>query len=229
MRSDAFSRSFRLVLRLAVLFLLVPCAASAQRERQVAREVHEAGGYADRLPLSGERTSERGELQQGGAPRERGPSVRVPPGAPAAATGFSYVVIAIAIVLVVALLFFIIASVRPRDGPSAATAKAREPKKKIEDPIEVPLGDPDSLARAGRFDEAIAAALVQGLMAVGWKPEGLGKSRTAREILASVRGDEKLEGLVTIEERVAFAGEPATADRWAEARPLWIAITERAR
>ncbi len=88
-------------------------------------------------------------------------------------------------------------------------------------------GDPDALAREGRYEEAILALLVQSLRAVGWRPSVEG-SLTAREVLWSIEhGDGRrgpLAKVVEGAERVRFAGEPATREIFEALRPHRDAI-----
>jgi hypothetical protein len=215
-----------------VLVLLMPCAAHAQRERDVAREVHRAGRYSDRLPLAGDRAQGDPWTGPGGGSSSSGSSGPPPsaePAAPAAASaGLSWVIAVIAIVLLIALFVAVLVSIRPRERITTHAAKKLEPPAIARAPAAAPLGDPDALAAAGLFAEAIAAALMQGLLAVGWRPEGNGRSRTAREILASVPHDDgTLASLVELEERIAFGGDDATPASWERARSLWVALTQR--
>jgi hypothetical protein len=135
---------------------------------------------------------------------------------------------------ILALFIYFLVKMRPREEGEVAPPITR-PREKAEPvgPSTLPLAvldaDPDALAAQGRFADAIAAALLAGLRAVGWTPEGQGRSRTAREILAMVADARRdpLSELVGVEERVAFGGSEATEARWQSARGHWIALTRR--
>ncbi len=227
---------------LACIALAIAPAARADDVREVVARVHASGEYGDRLRVA---PSEDGpSVELGGADRGWSEAPRTPraptfPSAPepleVAAGGVSYLLLAIAIITVLVLLVLLVARTRG----SAALAPAHRSRELA--PVTTPVGggrvalddDPDALARQGRFADAIAAALLQGFAAVGWRPEGHAKSRTAREILASVPASDgrrvPLADLVRIEERVAFGGDEATEERWHEARARWTAIREEAR
>lgn len=219
----------------------------------IADQVRRRGDYADRLPVaasenlgsdtrifgggaSGGGGSGAGDRALGGdddddpaAPaEERSASERRSSsrgGAPAAlpVAGGSSIVLWLGIAVLVGVLVFVLASLRPKAG---ALAQAPPRRGDVDAPAAPPgltvvAGDPDELARAGRYEDAIAALLLAALREVGWRPEGLMRSRTAREILASVGpGDARyapLSELVSIQERVAFGGDEATEARWAAA------------
>ena len=229
-------------LSVAALLLVAVTAAPVRAQedvREVAARVHREGGYGERITVSdgqggprivfGEgRGRDRREPAEPRARRERSPgdTIALPPGS----SSVAYVLLAVAIVVVLVLLVGVLARARPARGELApAHVRAR--------PSSAPLpgrslaeleGDPDALARSGRYAEAIAAAMIRGLRAVGWRPQGHGRSRTAREILASVDASDArrspLAELVRIEERVAFGGEDATRARWDEARSRWVEI-----
>lgn len=251
MRSPKCSRSVRLVRAIHTALWLAILAwgstALAESPREVAARVHRAGGYADDLPVRSASDGERFVFPTGAGgggdrearerrpskneragPRER--SSRELPMPAAGSSVLSYLLLAVGIALVVGLLFWILTSIRPRAGADVTAAPPVRVRRGEEAaiPLGVPLidGDPDALAAAGRYEEAIGAALVRGLYAVGWRPEGLQRSRTAREILASSPSDRRAElaALVAIEERVAFGGEDATEARWREARQHWRAL-----
>ncbi len=220
----------------AVLALAAPAAARAQSVREVAARVHEEGGYGERLRAGPAGGGPEIVYGGGGAGRERtAPAPRPAPrpraSLPVGAGGgaISYALMGVAIVIVVAAIILLLVRLRPSQG---ALAPPRERRDASGDERASPLpgravdpsADPDLLAAEGRFAEAIAVALVRSLIAVGWRPEGLGRSRTAREILASVPDGaqrDPLGELVHIEERVAFGGDEATRERWERARAEW--------
>ncbi len=227
-------RAWPLALALAIL---APAAASAQSVREVAALVHEQGGYGEQLRIG----PEGGGTLYGGSgrpPLAREPSsprARTPRGggvALGAASGaLAYLLIALAVGAVLALMVALLVRMRPREGALAPAAAVRRESLAPASPLPgrgVDLdADPEALAAQGLFAEAIAAALIRSLFAVGWRPQGLAKSRTAREILASVGDAEqhrRLDALVRIEERVAFGGDEPTRERWERARDEWRAL-----
>jgi hypothetical protein len=223
-----------------LLAALLEAPASAQEDvREVAARVHREGGYGGRLTVDdgeggprivfggGGRREAREHAEARPRREERSPgTVSVPPGSSAV----GYVLLAVAIVVVVVLLVGVLARARPGGGELApAHVRARPSSAPVPGRSLADLeGDPDALAGAGRYAEAIAAAMIRGLRAVGWRPEGHMRSCTAREILASVDGADArraaLAELVRIEERVAFGGDEATRERWSEARARWLEI-----
>ncbi len=88
--------------------------------------------------------------------------------------------------------------------------------------------DPDTLAAEGRYAEAIGALLARALREVGWHPLQE-RARTAREVLWGLpRSDPRhvpLAQLVSLGERVRFAGDEATAPLYAKAKSYCEALT----
>ncbi len=236
------------------LVALTPAMSSAQSAPEAAGRVHEAGGYADRLPVqspegggimyfggggdgSGDGSAEEARRREERARQARArQQPRSIPSAPAlgGSSGFSYAILVLIIVAVVLLFGFVLVSLRPRGGelaPPRVVLSDAEPVD-VAMPIALLDADPDALAKEGRYAEAIASALLRGLGAVGWRPEGHGKSRTAREILTAVASSDarkrSLAELVSIQERVAFGGGDASEHRWREARQHWVALTRPA-
>lgn len=220
----------------AALTLAAPAAARAQSVREVAARVHQEGGYGERLRAGPGGGGPEIVYGGGGARPERNAPAPRPEPRPRAslpvgggASAISYGLMGVAIVVVVAAIILLLVRLRPAQGalaPPRERRDASEPASSSPLPGRAidPSADPDLLAAEGRFAEAIAVALVRSLVAVGWRPEGLGKSRTAREILASVPEGaqrEPLRELVHIEERVAFGGDEATRERWERARAEW--------
>lgn len=130
------------------------------------------------------------------------------------------------ILLVIALVLLVIAlavAMWPR-GDRPPPARAAEPARPVtqtgNEALPWHVGDPDELAAQGRFSEAILALLVMSLKRVGWREDQ--RSTTAREILRTVADAREvpLRGVVTIAERVRFAGDPADQDSFLEARRL---------
>jgi len=121
--------------------------------------------------------------------------------------------------LLLGLLAYLVYTLWPRgakgdEGDEAGSAGELLVTK---DGLPFQAGDPDALAREGRYAEAILALLVQSLRAVGWRPSIEG-SLTAREVLWSiVHGDARRTPLAKVvegAERVRFAGEPATREAY---------------
>ncbi len=85
--------------------------------------------------------------------------------------------------------------------------------------LDVRLDQPDRLAAAGRFAEAIHQLLLETLAALS-RASQLPASFTSREVLARValpaRAREALAGLVQAVEISRFGGAPATADDYQE-------------
>lgn len=219
--------------------LLAALPAGAQEDvRDVAARVHREGDYGERLAVGDGAGGPRIVFGGGGGDAERQPTgERAPrrersPGTisvPAGSSVFAYVLLGVAIVVIVGLLIGALARSRPGRGelaPPHVRAKARGAPPLPARNLAALAGDPEALAREGRYAEAIAAAMIEGLRGVGWRPDGHGKSRTAREVLASVDGADArraaLAELVRIEERVAFGGDEATRERWDEARARWV-------
>jgi hypothetical protein len=84
------------------------------------------------------------------------------------------------------------------------------------------LDDFEAHARRGELDAAIRALLVAALVRVGWKPQGSGRGRTAREVLLRLSPNdsrrEPLREIVMQAEAVRFAGQPPTEERFASMR-----------
>jgi len=132
-------------------------------------------------------------------------------------------------VILLGLLGFLIYTVWPR-GAKGAPDDEGVPVDGVlvtEEGLPFEVGDPDALAREGKYEEAILALLVQSLRAVGWRPSIEG-SLTAREVLWSIaHGDgrrEPLRAIVEGAERVRFAGEPASREIFEALRPHRDAI-----
>ncbi|MFK7999356.1 MAG: hypothetical protein AB8H86_07150 [Polyangiales bacterium] len=83
-------------------------------------------------------------------------------------------------------------------------------------------GDPNELARSGRYAEAIVALLVQALKASGWREQE--RARTAREVLLALATHDSrrdpLSHVVGRAEHVRFAGVEATRELYEEVRVL---------
>ncbi len=233
---------------LALFFTLVLTGvggrASAQQDpRSVAESVFERGGYsgdldhtrregggADRFPgglnfddregsgdgrslFESRRTAERAEVRPTPAPR-------IPEFGQGAATFGWILTVLVVLLLVGGLIYVALKASHSPDAPELPPIGPSEPiapsagLASIRDP-----GDPDVLAKEGRFEEAIVALLLRSMRKVGWSPSS-GRSRTAREVLFSVEGPSHapLQVVVGSAERVRFAGEEATESLFAETR-----------
>ena len=88
----------------------------------------------------------------------------------------------------------------------------------------------DALAAEGRFEEAMALLLVRSLHHVGWRPEGQGRSVTAREVLYGLDAvdprREPLSEVVVLGELVRFAGAGATRERFESMRQGYSRLTQ---
>jgi hypothetical protein len=204
---------------------------------EVARRVHEQGGYPDNLTVRrggewsslfgpGGGGSGRPDSSSGPEPAEPSRSERGGWTMPAAA-GASVVSVLVLVMLgvgVVALVVWLVARASRGAPPEPATTQTARPRARPAPraPAEAPAspGDPEALAAEGRFDEAIAALLHRALQWGGWRPHGRDLSRTAREILAAVRADDPrrgpLEDIVRAAEAVRFGGAPADRTRFEE-------------
>jgi hypothetical protein len=91
-----------------------------------------------------------------------------------------------------------------------------------------PAATPDDLAARGDLAEALRMLLVHAMRATGWSPEGVGVSRTAREVLGTVATADPrrapLADIVGIAEHVRFAGAPPTRELYDRARLAWAEI-----
>lgn len=229
--------STRLALAALLVALALAPSARADEVRDAVTRVHARGDYDDRLrvgPGDGEASVELGgsARDRRSAPRRQSSPPRSRSEVPSVGAGagvLSYAILGLAAIAVLAMLGVLLARTRgsfdlapPRLPPAPLPAPVGGGRVALED-------DPDLLAGQGRFADAIAAALLRSFAAVGWRPEGHAKSRTAREILASVASSDArrvtLADLVRLEERVAFGGDDATEGRWHEARALWIATS----
>lgn len=245
---------------LALTLLSVAAAAQEQKRpdpREVARQVHDEGGYAEELrlrdgdgslisfPFGGGGDGHGGrrfDVGGGGDARSdriagRGGEASTPPPSLPTFGGSLFSGRAVSTVLLVGVILLLLGlavavayalsrrapapPVRrpaPRAGPSPAPAELTS-----ED------ADPDALAAEGRYAEAIAALLARSLRAVGWRPTQE-RSRTAREVLAGLPSTDPrrapLRRIVTLGERVRFAGDAATAALYAETKRWYEALTE---
>lgn len=98
----------------------------------------------------------------------------------------------------------------------------------------LPLPDPEALAAAGRFEEAVHALLLHALAHLGERPEiALAPSWTSREILRRVSLEEGPRGalseLVQSVERCHFGGRPAERADFEQCRSYARALQREAR
>ena len=124
-------------------------------------------------------------------------------------------------------------------GPGAALAAGPDalgdpppPGSEGDAPLPLDLGDPDALAAAGRWSEAVLALLVESLKLVGWQPERQ-RSLTAREVLGGLGATDARRGplgeVVFGSERVRFAGVPADQATFDALRPWWVGLRDESR
>jgi hypothetical protein len=142
----------------------------------------------------------------------------------------SHILLGVVIVALVVLVGFVILSLlRRRDAAPEEDAPVRVPRRPVAAQEELPLdlGDPDALAAAGRYGDAILALLVLALKTAGWRPEGQ-RSRTAREVLWSIATSDPrhspLALVVRRAERVRFAGDEPTRALFDEVRGGYEAL-----
>ncbi len=248
--------------RLAVVVCVALLATSSVGAAQdldpgeVARQVHERGGYADDIVLEqssggdGSFSGTSGSGAGGGGGRGR-PTVDArggttpPDGSPELAEWIrdllrliaqilarvggplGYLILALAIAAALALVAFVIArfSLPLQRAPVARAAAAAGLDEAVDPLLAGAIGDPDELARQGKFREAIRAAFLAALRRAS--PD-IPKSRTAREAVRDVppsaRGRGALDDLLGMAERVWFGGLTATADDYTRARALLDAV-----
>ena len=121
--------------------------------------------------------------------------------------------------LLLGLLGYLAYTLWPRGAKGAEDDEASSAGELLmtSDGLPFQAGDPDALAREGKYAEAILALLVQSLRSVGWRPSIEG-SLTAREVLWAIAGGDPrrtpLAKVVEGAERVRFGGEPATREAY---------------
>jgi hypothetical protein len=147
----------------------------------------------------------------------------------------SHILLGVVIAALVVLVGFVVVSLlRRRDAVPEEDAPVRVPRRPLAAREELPLdlGDPDALAAAGRYGDAILALLVLALKAAGWRPEGQ-RSRTAREVLWSIATTDPrhspLALVVRRSERVRFAGDEPTRALFDEVRSGYEALRTASR
>lgn len=148
--------------------------------------------------------------------------------------GLAWVVLVVALAIALPLVAMTLARLRATGDPGRATLAPDEISPSIAGKRErLATRDPDALIAEGRFEEAIAVLLHRALTAAGWRPDGIGTSRTSREVLAMIaRGDPRrppLERIVHIAESVRFGGSPATAASCAAMRANLALLVDFAR
>lgn len=237
-------------------------ASAQRDPREVAAEVHARGGYSDGVrfesrgggglesfpSLGGDRQSDAPRstrLGGGDGLEERRTSGGATGRAPndsgfdglfgAASQLVSHVLLGVVIVALVVLVGFVIVSLlRRREAAPEEDTPVRVPRRPLAASEELPLdlGDPDALAAAGRYGDAILALLVLALKAAGWRPEGQ-RSRTAREVLWSIATTDPrhspLALVVRRSERVRFAGDEPTRALFDEVRGGYEALRAASR
>ncbi|MEM1416219.1 MAG: DUF4129 domain-containing protein [Myxococcota bacterium] len=198
-----------------------------------------SGGFGGDGP-EGERVRPTGGRSDGVGGRLDGRSPRESANAPARGTSFggafaflgdllaflSEILLVLVVVgLVVLLVVLVVRTFRapPGEAPAARELAPADTPELAGLPAEV--GDPDELARSGRFEEAIVACLVRALKHVGWQPERQ-RGLTAREVALSVHDARRgpLQEVVTAAERVRFAGVPADRESYDAVRRWYDAL-----
>ena len=237
---------------LGALLISLPSGASAQNPADVAREVHERGGYNDRVQHQGTLGGETDQFPGGGgggqgderldaqggdrdiARFERGQDFES--GGSSSSGGgwslpsfggfgqaFGYLLIGIAVIALVALIVTALIAFWPKGDvltPAPPVRHSRLPPPVAEDALPWDAGDPDELARQGRYQEAMVALLVRSLKRCGWTEAERG--RTAREVLWALAMQDarqpNLKEVLSRTERVRFAGEAATEALYLETK-----------
>jgi hypothetical protein len=97
--------------------------------------------------------------------------------------------------------------------------------------VELPVEqDPTLLAEHGNFAAGIGVLLWLALRSVGWKPEGIGKSQTPREVVRNLSPQDfrlpSLRQLLFLAEKVRFGGIEATQEMFVQAQQ-WYSFVER--
>jgi len=192
-----------------------------------ARRMLEAEGCQTELPIAGKPAAStsaavREEARPGRSPG--GAEARLPP-AMELRLGWLLAVTALVVGTLAALLHR-----RPGVGPvlpPSPPAVRPRPAPESSRPI-APAGNPEQLARQGRFAEAIHALLLRAVAesdAVSGKP-----ALTSRELLRSISlGREvqaALAALVAVVERVYFGGRPAAAAEYDASLALYRQVHE---
>ncbi len=204
-------------------------APAGSRGDRLAREIHEKGGYPSFLP----RGKERGPLG-GRKPGDLPPSVPLERrgggrGILPADTPLGALLAALLGGGLLVILAFLLLGGRGRPEGKGAESGEREGGAAQGGSGPFP-GDPEELARRELFGQAISALLLRGLREAGWSPEGRGKSLTAREVVGGLpREDPRrsgLAGLLTLAEKVRFAGLAATEAHYREACRWFRALEE---
>lgn len=172
-----------------------------------AREVHQQGDYPDSLNLSAEKTKPDDEDPTNSSDLRMIEASRIAP----------WILTVIAILLLIALLPSLslerlTEAQRRDDVPDDTSEDARKPNT----PPAWVQGNPDDLAKAGMWNEAVAALLYRSLLLTGWRSEGRDASLTAREVLKRLSRDDPrlphLKRILLAAERVRFGGMTATSN-----------------
>ncbi len=232
----------------ALVLAFAGSAVAQRDPGEVASEVHERGGYGDGLdyygsgggsrsfPFSGmstPRADGRRFVTGNGAgdatDRVTGRGARGQPSEPSfnwggglGGPGMSTVLLIGVVILLLVLLVVLIYALRGQREEPPAVKRPRSvvvPGAPIDGSLPWDVADPDELAAAGKFELAIVSLLVQSLKMVGWKPQGQ-RSLTAREVLWSVTDARRnpLSRVVGGAERIRFAGDDATRERFEEVK-----------
>lgn len=226
-------------------------ASTAHAGQATAERVHRDGGYASELPIVGGKAAPAAPVKPASASGKpwRPPTLPTPPStgileALSAALGallqvLGPVLLGVMALLAVALVGLLIYAVvrallrgREAAGPRTLSAGKAIGAIEVEDPLLAPVfGDPDELARRGDFEAAIRALLRRVLELAGLG-EG-DRSRTAREVLRALPFSDPRRELVRfaveIGERVCFAGESPSLERYRELRTVGARLGLRLR
>lgn len=212
---------------LRVLIVLLAAGAAHASPRQIAIEVHARGGYPDKLHIA---PGNPGYAVRGPEPAQRSSAgwrvKRANAGQPSVApthASSARLPDMLLLALVLAGLVVLGAWLLSRRLPPPAGERSDEPAPDGTDPIVVEPGDPDALAAAGRFEEAMRAVLLCALESVGWSADNRAGT-TAREVVRDLDGADArrapLRAIVRHAESVRFGNVPPTRERYAEMRAL---------
>jgi hypothetical protein len=142
----------------------------------------------------------------------------------------SMLVLVAVIALLVVFFVWLLSRWGSRMGSPAATEPALSPAAPALDAALL-LEDFDALANAGRWEQAVLALLLHALSAGGWRAEGTGKSRTAREVVSGMLSSDPrravLSEIVALSEAVRFGGAVATRERFAAMRARFEQMRKR--
>jgi hypothetical protein len=242
-----------------------PAAAPSEGDTTVAR-VHAEGGYPSDIVVlddddggDAEERAARGEGAGGGPHGRVGDDAERDGGDPnrsteihipfvqelldalanvlgVAARPIGYLLFALGIALVIALIVYLVVMMRLPKA-DLATTRRRDGGSSSE-PILDPLlagghESPEDLAAAGRYREAIHALFLRALREATKAGDVDRRGRTAREVVRLVQAMhgaiEPLDAILGLTELVWFGGREATEAQYHEARDLTAQVEARAR